>query len=68
LWTLRRATPTRLSYAGGVAGLLAGSIGALAYTLACINDGTVFVSIWYSLAILLTSVIGALLGRRALAW
>lgn len=68
LFALRRATPTRPTFAGGMAGLLAGSIGALAYTLSCVNDGAVFVSVWYSLAIVATGAIGALVGRRALAW
>ncbi|NZA26233.1 DUF1109 domain-containing protein [Luteimonas sp. SJ-92] len=68
LLALRRATPTRPTFAGGMAGLLAGSIGALAYTLSCVNDGAVFVSVWYSLAIVASSAIGALVGRRVLAW
>lgn len=68
LRALRGATPTRPALAGGIAGLLAGSIGALAYTLSCVNDGALFVSVWYPLAILATSAIGALVGWRALAW
>ncbi|KAF1719556.1 NrsF family protein [Pseudoxanthomonas wuyuanensis] len=68
LLALRRATPTRPALAGAMAGLLAGSIGALAYTLACVNDGTLFVSVWYSLAILIACALGALAGRSALAW
>ncbi|TYT26588.1 DUF1109 family protein [Luteimonas viscosa] len=68
LRSLRRATPTRPAFAGGMAGLLAGAIGALAYTLSCVNDGAVFVSVWYSLAIVATGAIGALVGRRVLAW
>lgn len=68
LLALRGATPTRPAFAGGMAGLLAGSIGALAYTLSCVNDGAVFVTVWYSLAIVATGAIGALVGRRVLAW
>lgn len=68
LFALRRATPTRPAFAGGMAGLLAGSIGALAYTLSCVNDGAVFVTVWYSLAIVATAATGALVGRRTLAW
>ena len=60
LFALRRATPPRPTFAGGMAGLLAGSIGALAYTLSCVNDGAVFVSVWYSLAIVATCAIGTL--------
>lgn len=66
--SLQRATPTRPALAGGAAGLLAGSLGALAYTLACVNDGASFVSAWYSAAILAVCGIGALVGSRVLAW
>jgi len=65
---LRRGIPTRLSYSGAVAGLLSGSLAALAYTIACTNDGAMFVALWYVAAILITAVIGAVAGRYALAW
>lgn len=68
LLALRRATPTRPVFAGAMAGLLAGANGALAYALSCVNDGAAFVSVWYSLAILAVCAVGALVGRRALAW
>lgn len=68
LLALRRATPTRPTLAGAMAGLLAGALGAMAYTLSCLNDGAGFVSLWYSLGILLSSAIGAMAGRRLLAW
>lgn len=68
LAVLRRGIPTRPRVAGAAAGLLAGGLGAMAYTLACVNDGAAFVALWYSAAILATSLLGAMLGRRALAW
>lgn len=68
LAVLRRGIPTRPSAAGASAGLLAGGLGAMAYTLACVNDGASFVAVWYSAAILVTTLLGALLGRRLLAW
>lgn len=65
---MRRGAPTRPIRAGALAGLLAGSFGGLAYTIACINDGAAFVAIWYTLAIVIVSAIGAALGRRLLSW
>ena len=68
LGTLRMGAPTRPTLAGATAGLLSGSLGAAAYVLTCRNDAGWFVAIWYSLAVLLVVVVGAGLGRRALAW
>ncbi|MDX3772710.1 DUF1109 domain-containing protein [Chromatiaceae bacterium AAb-1] len=65
---LRRGIPTRLTAAGATAGFLSGSIGALAYTIACVNDGAMFVAIWYMVAIFITTAIGAVAGRYVLAW
>jgi hypothetical protein len=65
---LRTGAPTRPSFAGAAAGLLAGSLGAAAYALACKNDGGLFVAVWYSAAILIVAGLGAVIGRRALAW
>jgi hypothetical protein len=65
---MRRGAPTRPVRAGALAGLLAGSFGGLAYTIACINDGAAFVAIWYTLAIVIVSAIGAALGPRLLSW
>jgi hypothetical protein len=68
LAAMRAGTATRLSRAGAVAGLLAGSIGGLAYTIACVNDGAAFVALWYSIAIAFVTAIGAWIGPRILKW
>lgn len=68
LAAMRAGTPTRLGRAGAVAGLLAGSVGALAYTIACLNDGAAFVAIWYSVAIAFVTALGAATGPRLLRW
>ena len=65
---LRSGIPTRLACAGTISGILSGSLAALAYTIACINDGALFVAIWYLAAIFITTAIGAVAGRYALAW
>jgi len=68
LGVLRTGAPTRPGLAGAIAGLLAGALGATAYTMACVNDGRMFVAIWYPVAILIAAGAGAAIGRRALAW
>jgi hypothetical protein len=65
---LRNRAPTRLVVAGAAVGLLSGAVGATAYTLACKNDGALFVAVWYSAAMLIMTGVGAAVGRRALAW
>jgi len=68
LYAMRAGTPTRLRRAGAVAGFLAGSVGGLAYTIACLNDGAAFVAIWYSIAIACVTALGALFGPKLLRW
>jgi hypothetical protein len=68
LGVLRMGAVTRPAIAGGIAGVLSGSLGATAYALACRNDGGLFVAIWYPLAIALLAAAGATIGRRTLTW
>ncbi|PKO64712.1 MAG: DUF1109 domain-containing protein [Betaproteobacteria bacterium HGW-Betaproteobacteria-16] len=68
LWALRGLAPTRLGTAGFNAGLMAGSLGAMGYALVCPEVSATFVAVWYSLGILLTGLVGALLGPRLLRW
>ena len=65
---LRGLAPTRPRMAGGAAGLLAGSIAALAYSLHCPEMAVPFWALWYLLGILLPGVLGTLLGPRLLRW
>jgi hypothetical protein len=65
---MRRAAPTQPLFAGAVIGMLSASVGALAYTLACRNDGTAFVSIWYAADCAIMAVVGAMIAHRVLRW
>ena len=65
---MRKGAPTRPVIAGAVTGLLSASVGAMAYTLACKNDGTAFVAIWYTAACAIMAFVGAIVGRRVLRW
>lgn len=68
LWAIRGLAPTRPRGAGFAAGLLAGSVGAFGYALACPEVSAAFVAVWYSLGIVLTAAAGAILGPRVLRW
>lgn len=68
LWALRGLAPTRPVAAGAAAGLLAGGVGAFGYALACTELALPFVAAWYTLGMLLTAALGALLGPRVLRW
>ena len=68
LRALRTGAATRPGIAGALAGLLSGTLGAAAHAVGCINDGGLFVAIWYSVAILIVTGLGATIGRRVLAW
>jgi hypothetical protein len=65
---MRKAAPTQPLVAGAIIGMLSGSVGALAYTLACRNDGTAFVAIWYAVACAIMAAVGAIIGHRVLRW
>jgi len=68
LWLTRQMAPTRLRLAGAAAGLAAGALGALVYTLHCPELAPSFLAIWYVLGMLLPALAGALLGPRVLRW
>ena len=67
-WALRQLAPTRLTLSGAMAGLFAGGAGAFVYSFHCIEGAAPFIAIWYSLGIVLTTALGALLGRHFLRW
>ncbi len=68
LFALKSGAPQSPALLGAVAGALAGGIGAFFYAAHCTDDSPLFVAIWYTLAILIVSVIGSIAGRRILAW
>ena len=67
-WVLRRLAPTRLTLAGAIAGLFAGGAGAFVYSFHCTEGAAPFIAIWYTLGIVVTAAVGALLGPRLLRW
>lgn len=68
IWALRKGAPTELARTGAIAGLVAGALGAAAYSLHCPDDSLPFIAIWYSGSIVLCALIGRWLGARLLRW
>ena len=68
LLALRGMAPTRPTLTGFAAGAFAGGVAATVYGLACVESTMVFVGVWYTLGVLGTGALGALVGRWALRW
>jgi hypothetical protein len=68
VWVFRRLAPTRLTVAGLTAGLIAGGLSATLYGLHCQETSVTFVTLWYSLGILLAGALGAATSRWLLRW
>ncbi|ESZ87791.1 MAG: hypothetical protein Q27BB25_06820 [Blastomonas sp. CACIA14H2] len=66
--SLRGQAPVHLRQTGAAAGLLAGSIAAALYALACTEQSAAFVLCWYGLGIGGATLAGALCGPRFLRW
>lgn len=67
-WAMRGLAPTRLRIAGATAGLAAGALGAVVYTLHCHELAPPFVATWYLLGMLIPTALGAAVGPRLLRW
>lgn len=68
MWAMRGLAPTRLRLAGAAAGLMAGALGAVVYTLHCPEVAAPFLGTWYVLGMLIPTAVGALIGPRVLRW
>lgn len=68
LGVLRSLAPTRLRAAGGIAGLLASSLGATVYGLHCPELAAPFLGVWYVIGIVLPSIAGFLIAPAVLRW
>ena len=68
LRALHYNAPTRPALAGAVAGLLAGGIAATFYAAQCTDDSPLFVAAWYTIAIAVLAVLGAVGANRFARW
>jgi hypothetical protein len=68
LLALRHGAPTAPSISGALAGIVAGGLAATFYAAHCTDDSPLFVATWYTLAIALLAVAGAVAGRFVVRW
>lgn len=68
LAVLRHGAPTQPARAGAVAGILAGALAATFYAAHCTDDSPLFVGVWYTLAIALLAIAGAIAGKLLVRW
>ena len=68
LAALRKGAPSSPGLAGAVAGLAASGIAATFYAANCTDDSALFVITWYSIATLIVTTAGYLIGRKLLRW
>jgi hypothetical protein len=65
---MRAGAPQHPAWSGALAGAASAGIAAFLYASHCPDDSPLFVATWYPLATLICSAVGALAGRRFLAW
>jgi hypothetical protein len=65
---LRAGAPLHPALTGALAGAASAGVAALVYASSCPDDSPLFVATWYPLATLICMGVGALAGRRFLAW
>jgi hypothetical protein len=68
LVVLRGMAPTRPALTGFAAGAFAGGVAATVYGLHCGESTMVFVGTWYTLGVMGTGALGAMVGKWALRW
>jgi hypothetical protein len=68
IWALRKGAPTHLAFAGAIAGLVAGALGAAAVVVNQTADSLPLIALWYGAPVALCALIGGILGPRLLRW
>ncbi len=65
---MRAGAPQHPGWTGALAGAASAGIAAFLYASHCPDDSPLFVATWYPIATLVCAGVGALAGRRFLAW
>jgi hypothetical protein len=68
LVALRQGATSSPGLAGAVAGLAASGIAATFYAAHCTDDSPLFVMTWYTIATLIVTTAGYLVGKKLLRW
>jgi hypothetical protein len=65
---MRAGAPMHPGWTGALAGAASAGIASFLYASHCPDDSPLFVATWYPIATLVCAAVGALAGRRFLAW
>lgn len=68
LLALRYGASSHPAVSGAAAGLAAGGIAAAFYASHCTDDSPLFVATWYTMAVAILAIAGALAARRVIHW
>jgi hypothetical protein len=64
----RTLAPTRLRWTGATLGLAAGALAGVIYCLHCPEGAMTFITVWFSVGMLMPALLGALIGPLVLRW
>ena len=67
-WSLQALAPTRIVFAGAVAGFASGALGAWIYAFRCDETAAPFLLVFFTFGMAIVGVAGALAARRLLRW
>jgi hypothetical protein len=65
---IRKAAPARLIETGAWAAATSGAVGAFCMSFVCPHENPMHILVWHLVPILALSVVGAIVGQRALKW
>ena len=68
LFALRHGAPSHPALAGALAGLMSSGFAATIYAAHCVDDSPLFVAVWYTLATICVTALGAFAGARVLRY
>ena len=68
LFALRQGAPSRPAFAGALAGLMSSGLAATIYATHCTDDSPLFVAVWYTIATIAVTALGAFAGARVLRY
>jgi hypothetical protein len=68
LLALRRGAPSRPAFVGALAGMMSSGLAATVYATHCTDDSPLFVAVWYTIATVVVTALGAYAGSRVLRY
>ncbi len=68
LLALRQGATSRPAFVGALAGLMSSGLAATVYATHCTDDSPLFVAVWYTIATVVVTALGAYAGARVLRY